>query len=710
MGDSEAEQVRFTVSNRIDTYVALLRSASGLFAASEEVTRQDFFRFVERVDPRARYPGIQGIGFSERIPAARLQERVARIRASGPEDFHVWPSYPRAEYHAIVYLEPLDRRNAAAVGYDMYTEPVRRAAMDAAARDGTAAASGKVTLVQEIDPQSRQAGFLIYVPVYRSRFIPLTEEERLAQLEGFVYSPLRAGDFLAKVLQASGVDGVALRVYDGPPGGDHLLDESGDMLPAGQRPRFERALVLDVAGRTWTLVVTSGHGFGVNLQSRALPWILAIGSAVSLMLFLATRSEVRARTAAERVALELARSEETLRAREADLRRLVEAEREAHAEAAAASRAKDEFLATLSHELRTPLNAILGWATMLKGGQLKGEQADRAVEVIARNARTQADMIEDLLDVSRIITGKLRIQARPLLLAPAIRAALDAVRPGAEAKGVAVEWQADTDGPVLGDPDRLQQIAWNLVSNAIKFTPAGGRVLVRLALEGPSVVLSVRDNGIGIDPAFLPHVFDRFTQHDSSTTRGHGGMGLGLAIVRHLAELHGGAVAADSAGEGQGAAFSVRLPLRSGAEAVEEGAAAPRQAGAPASTELGGVRALVVDDEPDSRELLASVLTQAGASVVLAASAREALDLLGREHVDVVLADIAMPDADGYWLIEHIRSHPSAVVRALPALAVTARARQEDERRAELAGFQAHVRKPVDVDALRLAVRRFVIA
>ncbi len=707
--DSEAEQVRFTVANRIDTYVALLRSASGLFAASEEVTRRDFTRFVERLDLRERYPGMQGIGFSLRIPAAELDETVARIRASGAPTFRIWPSYPRDEYHAIVYLEPVDRRNAAAIGYDMYSEPTRRQAMDAAARKGAAAASGKVTLVQEIDPRNRQAGFLIYVPVYKSGFIPATEEARVAQLEGFVYSPFRAGDFLATVLNESGVEGLALRVYDGPPTYEHLLDESGDVPTSGEPARFERALALDVAGRMWTLVVLTGPGFGANSQSQALHWILAIGGLASGLLFLATRAEVRARSEAERVALELARSEETLRAQEADLRRLVEAERQAHAEAAAANRAKDEFLATLSHELRTPLNAILGWATMLKNGQLNGDQAARAVEVIARNAQAQAEMIEDLLDVSRIITGKLRIQARAMLLAPSIRAALDAVRPAAEAKGVALDWHAESDGPVLGDADRLQQVAWNLLSNAIKFTPERGRVVVRLFAEGSSVVLSVGDSGIGIDPSFLPHVFDRFTQHDSSTTRSHGGMGLGLAIVRHLVELHGGSVTAESEGAGQGATFTVRLPLRV-VENADEGSSSGEKDAVVAGAELAGVRALVVDDERDSRDLVASVLAQSGASVFLAASAREALEVLGRQHVDVVLADIAMPDADGYWLIEHIRSHPSAVIRSLPALAVTAYVRQEDEQRARLAGFQEHVRKPIDVEALRGAVRRLVIA
>ncbi|HSK08550.1 MAG TPA: CHASE domain-containing protein, partial [Vicinamibacterales bacterium] len=436
--DSAAEQVRYTLATRIDTYVALLRSASGLFAASDEVSRTDFFRFVERLDLRARYPGIQGIGYTVRIPAGELRRIVARMQAEGFRDFRVWPADPRPEYHAIIYLEPLDSRNRAAIGYDMYAEATRREAMDAAARRGGPAASGKVTLVQEIDPANKQAGFLIYVPVYRTGIVPDNERDRLERLQGFVYSPFRAGDFLSTVLDASGVDGLVLRVYDGPPSPDRLLDRSGEPppVPADSR-QFQKALTLDVAGRVWTLVVETGPDFSESAQSRALPWILAVGTLVSILLFVATRAEVRARAEAERVAVDLARSEESLQAREAELHRLVEAEREAHAEAAAASRAKDEFLATLSHELRTPLNAILGWATMLKGGQLKGDQEARALEVIARNAQTQAELIEDLLDVSRIITGKLRIHTVPMLLAPAIQAALESVRPAAAAKGVA---------------------------------------------------------------------------------------------------------------------------------------------------------------------------------------------------------------------------------------------------------------------------------
>jgi signal transduction histidine kinase len=293
------------------------------------------------------------------------------------------------------------------------------------------------------------------------------------------------------------------------------------------------------------------------------PVVLVVGLVFSLALFGVTRSQVRARTVAERVAAELREAEQ-------EREELLAREREARGEAQAANRAKDLFLAVLSHELRTPLNAILGWARMLRGGQLDDEQRQQALDVIERNAQAQANLIGDLLDVSRIITGKLRVDLRPMDLGSAVEAALDAVRPAAEAKGVALEWSAREPAPVLGDAERAQQVVWNLLSNAIKFTPGGGRVDVRLARVGPDVELVVQDTGIGIAPAFLPHAFERFSQADDGAARAHAGMGLGLAIVRHLTEMQGGTVRAESAGEGKGSTFVVCFPVRASEEAPDE--------------------------------------------------------------------------------------------------------------------------------------------
>jgi CheY-like chemotaxis protein len=343
---------------------------------------------------------------------------------------------------------------------------------------------------------------------------------------------------------------------------------------------------------------------------------------------------------------------------------------------------------------------------MLKSGRLNPQQQARALEVIARSARTQADLIEDLLDVSRIITGKLAIDLRPIGCAAPLRAALDAVRPTAEAKGIRLERRVDIDSPVLGDPDRLQQVAWNLLSNAIKFTPAGGTVAVSLERHDGQVELKVRDTGMGISPAFLPHVFERFKQYDSSTTRSHGGMGLGLAIVRHLVEAHGGSVRAESEGEGHGATFVVRLPVHAAGASLEATAAGGGGPLVSADAELSGLRALVVDDDEDARELMSSVLAAHGAEVKTAASAEEALQILDREAVDILLADIGMPGTDGYGLMRSVRSHPSERVRNLPAVAVTAYAGERDRDAALAAGFQAHVAKPIDLDSLHVIVRR----
>jgi PAS domain S-box-containing protein len=371
------------------------------------------------------------------------------------------------------------------------------------------------------------------------------------------------------------------------------------------------------------------------------------------------------------------------------------------AEAEEASRLKDEFLTTVSHELRTPLNAILGWARLLRQGRLDAAQEGRAFETIERNARSQAQIVEDILDVSRIITGKLRLDLRAVDLPAVVRAAVESVRMTAEAKGVDLRSDDAADiGPAWADAERVQQIAWNLLSNAVKFTPPGGAVRVGVEGTDAEVIIVVSDTGQGISPEFLPYVFDRFSQADSSSTRKYGGLGLGLAIVRHLTELHGGSVRAESPGAGRGATFTVRLPRagRRGEPSVpEEGrGAAGEEKVSVQPLPLEGTKVLVVDDEADARDLLETILGQYGARVRAAASAREALEALGEWGPDVLVADIGMPDEDGYMLIRQIRALPAAEGGNIPAAALTAYARSEDRRQALAAGYQLHVPKPVD--------------
>jgi signal transduction histidine kinase len=399
--------------------------------------------------------------------------------------------------------------------------------------------------------------------------------------------------------------------------------------------------------------------------------------------------------------------------------RLLVLEQAARKQAEEANRMKDEFLATLSHELRTPLNAILGWVQVLRTGKLDEAAGARALETIERNSRAQAQLIADLLDVSRIITGKLRLDSKPVELHRIIDATLDSVRPAADAKGIQLSLSlAPMASPVLGDSDRLQQVVWNLLSNAIKFTPRGGQVEIRLREVGANAVLQVNDSGIGIRSDFLPYVFDRFRQAESTLTRSHGGLGLGLSIVRHLVELHGGTVEVESAGEGQGSSFAVRLPLR--AELAE---GAPVDLGQASSSSrvwslpdlLKDVRVLVVEDEADTRDLLVTALEQCGAAVAAFASVAEGLAELDRAVPDVLVSDIGVPFEDGYSLIRKVRERKPADGGAVPAAALTAYARPEDRLRALEAGFQTHLAKPVDPSELvatvaRLAGRRAALA
>jgi PAS domain S-box-containing protein len=382
----------------------------------------------------------------------------------------------------------------------------------------------------------------------------------------------------------------------------------------------------------------------------------------------------------------------------------------ARQEAESANRLKDDFLATLSHELRTPLTAVLGWVRMLRGGELDEPTAARALGIIERNAEAQQQLIEEVLDVSRIITGKLRLDVRPVELVPVIEAAVDAVRPAAEAKNIKLSVGVNSAANLVSaDATRLQQVIWNLLTNAIKFTPKEGKVEVRLDRKGSNVQIKVIDNGLGISPEFLPHVFDRFRQADSSTARQYSGLGLGLAVVRHLVEQHGGRVSAESEGENQGATFTIELPLSAlridadWFEQLKKGARADvRQVAAAGS--LAGVRVLVVEDQADARELLSVLLRQYGAEVVTSGSAVEAVSALRRERLDVLVSDIGMPGEDGYWLIKEVRSLGAGLGGDVPAVALTAYASEADRERVLAAGFQAHVSKPIEPTALIYAV------
>lgn len=464
-----------------------------------------------------------------------------------------------------------------------------------------------------------------------------------------------------------------------------------NVLVSGDSIRFERELV--ATGRHLEL-----SAFRVDPASRRQVAVLF--------------QDVTARKNAE---IALREREERFRQMVVERDALLESEQAARVESERASRMKDEFLATLSHEIRTPLNAILGWAVLLRGGRVTPDGAAQGLEIIERNARLQAQMIEDLLDMSRIISGKLRLDVQRLDLSDVIRTAAETVESAAAARDIRVQLVLDPQtGPVSGDPNRLQQVFWNLLSNAIKFTPRGGRVQVLLERVNSHLEVSVIDTGEGIEPAFLPHIFDRFRQADATTTRRHGGLGLGLAIVKQLIELHGGTIRAKSPGRNQGATFIALLPLTVVHPDIEPLPARRHptselvSAPVDSAVQIAGVRVLVVDDEPDARAMLRRLFEERDAIVRTASSADEALSALQAERPDVLVSDIGMPGEDGYGLIRRVRSLAPEHGGRTPAIALTAYARGEDRVRAVVAGFQHHLAKPVEPVELLVMVASLV--
>ncbi|MEO8179323.1 MAG: ATP-binding protein [Deltaproteobacteria bacterium] len=406
------------------------------------------------------------------------------------------------------------------------------------------------------------------------------------------------------------------------------------------------------------------------------------------------------------VAVDNARLYEASQRASAERQRLLESERSARAAAERMSELKDEFLANLSHELRTPLSAILGWAQMLRIGNKGEAEIHKGLITIERNARVQTQLIEDLLDMSRILSGQLRLDVVAVSPHSFIEAAVDTVRPAATAKGIRIVMLLDSAaGPILGDPNRLQQVMWNLLSNAIKFTPKDGKLQVVLERVNSQIEISVSDTGAGIDAEFLPHVFDRFRQADASSTRRHGGLGLGLSIVKHLVELHGGSVRAESPGKDCGATFSVHLPVAAvhrarGGEPRQHPSAAHIAVPEFRKADLSGVTILVVDDEADARDLIRHILSECSARVVTAQGPAEGLQLLAQQPPDVLVSDIGMPEIDGFEFLRRVRAFEGKQGRRIPAIALTAFARSEDRTRALRAGFMLHLAKPVEPSEL----------
>jgi signal transduction histidine kinase/ActR/RegA family two-component response regulator len=681
----EADRARQQIQVRLDTNVELIRAGAALLAASNEISEREFRAFVAGLQLRPR-PGIDGMGFAQRVHRAALPRFRRALELDGITSLRGWQPGLQDEYHPVLFLEPRDRVNRSIVGQELSADPVVREAMARARDTGQPAASGKVGPGSPFDRKDH-ASFVVLVPVYRVRMPVQTVAERQAALFGFVFGTFSAPELFDQVT-SSNAPSILFDVYDGKVADPASLLSRPSALTDSDS--YHSSDAVNAAGRDWLVVVRSLRA-PVGTHSRFAPGPLIGGLFLSWLLLLISRAQLRAWETSARHEMALRASQDALR--------------ESEAQAQAADRAKDEFLATLSHELRTPLNTMLGWVTMLRGGSVRPERQAYALEVIERNARLQSKLVEDLLDVSRIVMGKVRLRLRPIDANPIVTAAVDSLRPSAEAAGVQL-YGPTMKAPftIRADAERIQQIVWNLVSNAIKFTPAGGRVDVELAKDERSVRLSVRDTGVGIAAEFLPQMFERFRQADSSATRPHSGLGLGLSIVRHLVELQGGSIEAFSEGRDRGALFVVEFPLASSTPGESPVALVGSALSSPF---LAGYRILIVDDDPSTRELLTEALSVAGAQVVSAESAGQALHLLAVDGADVLISDIAMPEEDGLSLIRQVRALPGEIAR-VPAIALTAFARADDRDRAIAAGYQMHLAKPVELADLQAAVAKLV--
>ncbi|HET8746467.1 MAG TPA: CHASE domain-containing protein [Ramlibacter sp.] len=553
----EAEVARTTdsIQERLDTTLTLLHGVAGLFMASVEVERDEFTRYAAQLQLRRLYPGILGIGFSERIPAPELAQREAQLRASGVPGFHVWPAQPRDEYHAIVFIEPLEVRNRQALGYDMFTEPVRQEAMARARDEGRPAASGRVTLVQEIE-RRKQAGVLVYLPVYRGGAVPPTVEARRAALLGFAYAPLRMDDLLHGVRGAE-ARRVDYELFDGPRALPEALMRStrdgGSHVPA-----FSASRMLEVAGRIWRLEFTSTSVFEAQSQRRLVPWLAAVSLGASLLLGGIAFLQARGRREAERAAAQRRRNELALQASEERARERAERLEQVSGQLRDADRRKDEFLAMLAHELRNPLAPLRNSLEILRRLP-DGPAAQRAREIAERQVRHMVRLIDDLLDVSRISRGKITLHPERASIAAVVEAAVETSRPLIDARGHSLRVRPlDRSLELVVDPARVAQILTNLLNNAATYTPPGGRIEVGMEADEREVRIAVRDNGIGIAPEKMREVFQLFVQAERSPAGG--GLGIGLSLAASLADLHGGHIEGRSDGPGQGAEFVLVLP------------------------------------------------------------------------------------------------------------------------------------------------------
>lgn len=557
--NTNVSRIQNTIESRIGLYIVLLKSGRGFIEANEILGRRDFANFVKSLELEKNYKGVQGIGYTIVFKPEDKQALIERMRSEGFSDFKIFPDTERETYQAIIFLEPFDERNKAAIGFDMSTEEKRRAALDRAAETGEAVATSQITLLQEKSPDI-QKGFMIYLPIYKDGILPETVESRRKNLRGFIYSPFRAGNFLNEIHGSTNVNDLKIKIYDGEAMPENLLavsntTDTGSPTPTIDEPHLTKNKI-NVAGRDWTIEYETLPAFTAQSSVGWTPLIFLGGISFSLIMFGLTYWEASARAKVQRIAGELYESEN-------QKRKLLVKEKEARKSAESANRAKDEFISVISHELRTPLNAIAGWSRILRANHISGEKRRTALEKIEKNLRHQTELIDDMINYSQMIADCSEMKEQNFVVSKLFDEVFEELKPVAEEKHIELEKHNSLNGCVLtGDKEKMKTLFGNILSNAVKFTPEGGKITADLDHDQTDIQLRVQDTGVGIKQEFLPHIFEQFRQADSTTTRKHGGMGLGLAISKHIVKLHNGTIEAKSKGEGEGTTIVVKIPLQ----------------------------------------------------------------------------------------------------------------------------------------------------
>lgn len=555
---TEVNKNKVLLENKLSGYVTMLKSVRAYIEAEPKVDEEKFAVFVRNLEMEDSYTGIQGLGYVQSISPEQHQAFTEKMASEGNSNFKIFPERPNNKsenLYVVTYLEPFAKQNQKALGYDMASDPVRLQAMNEARDSGRVSASGKVTLLQG-DEFKTHSGFLIFLPVYKNGDVPPALEDRKRLLKGFIYSPFRVSEFINDIQKITASDYLAVSIFDGEKTQENILAKT---IPS-QNSLFSTTNEINVANRKWIVEYNSLPGFETESSTNLTPLVFISGTIFSLLLFGMTFLETYARAHSEKIAANLRKSEN-------EKAILLESEQKARETAEKANHAKDEFIANVSHELRTPLNSIAGWSKILQSENISPEIKERALRTIDRNLRAQTKIIEDLLDFSQFTSNQKSIENQSasnevIIFSDVFEEAFQEIAGSAKEKEITFEKINSLNGQeIYGNYPHLKKVVKNLLSNAVKFTNKGGKILAEVGESQKILELKISDNGQGISSSFLPHIFEHFKQADSSTTRQHGGLGMGLAISRQIIESYGGRIEAKSEGKGQGTLFIIKIPL-----------------------------------------------------------------------------------------------------------------------------------------------------